>query len=131
MGKVAGIVQLQAAGPDVAMSESSITTLLGGEVGRKLGMHVVAASPLYLSPQQVPQDIVEKETAIFRYVFAFVKACMDYYKHNINNNLLKYTILYCILYNIYYTVLYTIYTILIPYSIPYLLIQPQQRADCG
>lgn len=67
LGKVAGIVQLKASGPDVAMSSAPIAELLGGEVGRKLGMHVVAACPLYLAPADVPQDVVERETAIFRY----------------------------------------------------------------
>ena len=94
------------------MSESSITTLLGGEVGRKLGMHVVAASPLYLSPQQVPQDIVEKETAIFRYIFAFV-IVFDMYTHvcttiNTASTIIYQIILCCIVYNIIYTILYYI-----------------------
>lgn len=62
------MVQLQATGPDVSMSAPAIATLLGGDVGRKLGMHVVAATPLYLNPQQVPKEVLERETAIFRYV---------------------------------------------------------------
>jgi len=66
LGKIAGIVKLQAAGADVAMSSASISTLLAGDVGRKIGMHVVAASPLYLQPSEVPADIVERETAISR-----------------------------------------------------------------
>jgi translation elongation factor EF-Ts len=57
---------LKATGPDVAMAADSISALLGGEVGRKLSMHVVAACPLYLAPQDVPKDVVERETAIFR-----------------------------------------------------------------
>lgn len=60
------MVKLTAAGPDVAMSADSIATLLGGDVGRKLSMHVVAASPLYLAPADVPKDVVDRETAIFR-----------------------------------------------------------------
>jgi translation elongation factor EF-Ts len=59
-------VKLKATGPDVAMAADSISALLGGEVGRKLSMHVVAACPLYLAPQDVPKDVVERETAIFR-----------------------------------------------------------------
>ena len=50
------------------MSSASISTLLAGDVGRKIGMHVVAASPLYLQPSEVPADIVERETAISRYI---------------------------------------------------------------
>lgn len=59
-------MRLQATGADVAMSAPAITTLLAGDVGRRIGMHVVAACPLYLSPQDVPKDVVERETAIFR-----------------------------------------------------------------
>lgn len=63
---MAGIVKLDATGPGVEVSAEAINTLLGGEVGRKLSMHVVAACPLYLAPANVPKDVVDRETAIFR-----------------------------------------------------------------
>mmetsp|Transcript_18132 Transcript_18132/g.36512 ORF Transcript_18132/g.36512 Transcript_18132/m.36512 type:complete len:360 (+) Transcript_18132:90-1169(+) len=34
------------------------------EVGKKLAMHVVAAKPTYLSPDEVPSDVLDKEKAI-------------------------------------------------------------------
>ena len=34
------------------------------EIGKKLAMHIVAAKPTYLSPSDVPEDVVEKERAI-------------------------------------------------------------------
>lgn len=61
------MVKLQAQGTDIATSGAAVTTLLSGDVGRKLSMHVVAACPLYLAPKDVPADIVARETAIFRY----------------------------------------------------------------
>lgn len=74
MGKVAAVVKLDATGPGVELSAEAIRALLGGEVGRKLSMHVVAASPLYLAPNDVPKDVVERETAIFRCLLRIV--CM-------------------------------------------------------
>lgn len=60
-------MKLEATGPGVVVGGEAISTLLGGEVGRKLSMHVVAACPLYLAPADVPKDVVDRETAIFRY----------------------------------------------------------------
>lgn len=37
-----------------------------GEVGRKVAMHVVAASPLYATKADVPSDFLEKEKVILR-----------------------------------------------------------------
>ena len=71
LGKVAGVVKLQAQGTDIASTGPAITTLLSGDVGRKLSMHVVAACPLYLAPKDVPADVVARETAIFRSAAAF------------------------------------------------------------
>jgi elongation factor Ts len=34
------------------------------EIGKKLAMHIVAAKPSYLNPNEVPRDVVEKEKAI-------------------------------------------------------------------
>lgn len=59
-------MKLEATGPGVEVSADAINTLLGGEVGHKLSMHVVAACPLYLTPPDVPKDVVDRETAIFR-----------------------------------------------------------------
>ena len=36
------------------------------EAGKKLAMHVVAAKPLYLSPETVPEDAIEKERDILK-----------------------------------------------------------------
>jgi translation elongation factor EF-Ts len=36
-------------------------------MGRKLAMHVVAASPAYLKAGDVPASFIETETALFRY----------------------------------------------------------------
>ena len=36
------------------------------EIGKKLAMHIVAAKPTYLSPEHVPDDIVDREKAILK-----------------------------------------------------------------
>lgn len=36
------------------------------EVGKKLAMHIVAANPTFLSIKDVPIEVVQKETDIFR-----------------------------------------------------------------
>jgi len=36
------------------------------DVGKKLAMHVVAARPLYMDPDSVPEDVLAKETEILR-----------------------------------------------------------------
>jgi elongation factor Ts len=34
------------------------------EIGKKLAMHIVAAKPLYLDPESIPDDILQKEKAM-------------------------------------------------------------------
>lgn len=36
------------------------------DMGKKLAMHIVASNPLYLDKTEVPQEFVDKETAIFQ-----------------------------------------------------------------
>ena len=45
-------------------SNSKTTRDEMNEVGKKLAMHVVAAKPTYLSPDEVPSDVLDKERAI-------------------------------------------------------------------
>ena len=40
---------------------------------RKLAMHVVAASPLFLQAGDAPEDLVEREKAIFKYVYLLLQ----------------------------------------------------------
>ena len=44
----------------------SIILCCKDEVGKKLAMHIVAANPTFLSIKDVPIEIVQKETDIFR-----------------------------------------------------------------
>lgn len=57
-GTAAAMVQLEKvqipSKPDVELQD----------IGKKLAMHIVAAKPTYLSPKEVPEEIVEKERAI-------------------------------------------------------------------
>lgn len=61
MGKVAAVTSLTYSGE---LNNEQRSKLL--DVGKKLAMHVVAANPLYLGKENVPSDVVEKETAILR-----------------------------------------------------------------
>jgi len=57
---------------DMAGSSAAIVHVKGAdddvlqEVGKKLAMHVVAARPLYLNPEAVPEAALEKEKEILR-----------------------------------------------------------------
>jgi elongation factor Ts len=58
MGKTVSIVE---------MSCSNVNSYeITKEMGKKIAMHVVAANPQYAQADQVPADVVAKETAIFR-----------------------------------------------------------------
>lgn len=59
-GTSGAVVELQVA--DASKNGVSLETLQA--IGKKLAMHVVAARPQYLTPEDVPQDIVAKEKAI-------------------------------------------------------------------
>jgi elongation factor Ts len=56
-GTSAAIVELES-------FESKLNPSEIAEVGKKLAMHIVAARPTYLAPENVPADIVEKEKEI-------------------------------------------------------------------
>lgn len=57
-----------------AGSAAAMVELVGGsvdrdvvlEAGKKLAMHIVAAKPLYLNPEDVPEDLLEKERAVLK-----------------------------------------------------------------
>lgn len=57
-GTSAAIVEL--ANNDSKLSDDEII-----EIGKKLAMHIVAAKPTYLDPEDVPSDIVEEEKQLF------------------------------------------------------------------
>ena len=44
----------------------SLSTEKMQEIGKKLAMHIVAAKPTYLSPEHVPNDVVDREKAILK-----------------------------------------------------------------
>ena len=65
MGKVAAVVSMSFGGSELGgVTGDKREKLL--EVGKKLAMHTVAANPLYLDKENVPADVVEKETVILR-----------------------------------------------------------------
>lgn len=49
-----------------SVENNSATSGLVVEMCRKLAMHVVAANPKYLNTVEVPKDVIENETKIFR-----------------------------------------------------------------
>ncbi|RYH22139.1 hypothetical protein EON65_19690 [archaeon] len=65
MGKAVGIVHISAT-PSNPTPTSALIEALQEQVGKRLAMHVVASKPQYLTPTQVPQDVVDKEEGIFR-----------------------------------------------------------------
>eukprot|EP01036_Dinobryon_divergens_P024428 gene24428-32877_t len=62
LGRAASVVCLST-NPEPSGEKDSVTIR---EMTRKLAMHIVAAQPRYLSKGDVPADIIERETAIFR-----------------------------------------------------------------
>jgi elongation factor Ts len=63
MGQQLGLVIVNAPG---ASGDAQLSAIDG--LTKKLAMHVVAAKPQYLSKDQVPADIVAKETEISKCV---------------------------------------------------------------
>lgn len=59
-GAAAAIVELCPTSADSGLSREEID-----EIGKKLAMHIVAAKPSYMAPEDVPADEVEKEKSIF------------------------------------------------------------------
>lgn len=58
-GTAAAIVELCPTSADSGLSREEID-----EIGKKLAMHIVAAKPSYMAPEDVPADEVEKEKSI-------------------------------------------------------------------
>lgn len=65
-GKVDGRLAGSAAALVEISGEGGVERSALEEVGKKLAMHIVAAKPEYLSPDDVPIDIVEKEREILQ-----------------------------------------------------------------
>lgn len=55
-GSAAAVVRLR--------SDDAATADVARDVGKRLAMHVVAAAPAYLAPDDVPADVLERERAI-------------------------------------------------------------------
>jgi len=64
LGRSAAVVELKVTSTEEAVSDASI--LHCNDMARKLAMHIVAAKPQYLTVTEVPVDVIERETAIFR-----------------------------------------------------------------
>jgi elongation factor Ts len=62
IGKAISVVQWNVVGSLSAEQNDE----LRHQIGRRLAMHIVAAKPLYLSSDSVPQAFIEQELAIFR-----------------------------------------------------------------
>ncbi|GFH60690.1 hypothetical protein CTEN210_17166 [Chaetoceros tenuissimus] len=58
-GTAAAIVELCPTSADSGLSREEID-----EIGKKLAMHIVAAKPSYMAPEDVPADEIEKEKSI-------------------------------------------------------------------
>jgi len=58
-GTAAAIVELV---PTTSSSKKTSTEI--HDIGKKLAMHIVAAKPTYLSPDQIPQNVLDKEREI-------------------------------------------------------------------
>ena len=58
-GSAAALVQVAAASNANTVDDATLEA-----VGKKLAMHIVAARPQYLTPDEVPDDVVQKETDV-------------------------------------------------------------------
>jgi elongation factor Ts len=70
-GRFVGYVHGKVDGSPVAGTAAAVVHVVGDvseealeNAGKKLAMHVVAAKPLYLSPDDVPEDVLNKEKEI-------------------------------------------------------------------
>ena len=61
LGSQASVVSLQCEGANDGTNMEGV-----GEVGRKLAMHVVAASPLYATKADVPSDVLQREKEVLK-----------------------------------------------------------------
>jgi len=59
MGKSAALVSLQVTG-DIDTKSDDLA-----KAGKKLAMHIVAAKPLYKSPENIPADVLQREKSAF------------------------------------------------------------------
>lgn len=59
LGRIASVVSFASADGSAITPEQEV-------FGNKLAMHVVAANPQYLTKEDVPEEVLEKEKAIFR-----------------------------------------------------------------
>jgi elongation factor Ts len=66
------------------------------EIGKKLAMHIVAAKPLYLNPNEVPQDVVEKEKAILETQIADSNKPPEVIEKIVNGRLHKFYVDVCL-----------------------------------
>ena len=55
MGKIGVLVALESSGDKDKLAE----------FGRQLAMHVAAASPLALTPEELDKDVIDRERAIY------------------------------------------------------------------
>lgn len=72
MGKIGSVVTMSTS-PNVESGSDTLTQCQ--DIGKKIAMHVAAAdpAPLYLQSTDVPQDLIDRETAIFRWVLNLIK----------------------------------------------------------
>ncbi len=59
-GSIGVLIELSCETDFVARNETF------GQLIEELGMHIAASSPQYISPEDVPQEVIEKEKEIFR-----------------------------------------------------------------
>lgn len=65
LGKSAGVLVWGVNSSSEDITKKTVDYLTEA-AGRKLAMHVVAAKPLFLAPENVSQEFIDKELAIFR-----------------------------------------------------------------
>ena len=63
MGRSLGVVSIDIDDTNSLSNEKSNKV---EEMGKKLAMHIVASNPLYLDKTKVPQEFIDKESAIFK-----------------------------------------------------------------
>jgi len=63
MGRSLGVVSIDIDNTNSLSNEKSNKV---EEMGKKLAMHIVASNPLYLDKTKVPQEFIDKESAIFK-----------------------------------------------------------------
>eukprot|EP00934_Nitzschia_sp_Nitz4_P006885 Nitzschia sp. Nitz4//scaffold1_size375055//262898//263976//NITZ4_000303-RA/size375055-augustus-gene-0.722-mRNA-1//-1//CDS//3329541126//6875//frame0 len=87
-GSSAAVVELVGPGVDASVI---------AEAGKKLAMHIVAAKPLFLDPESVPEELVEKERAVLQSQIADNKKPPEVQEKIINGRLRKFYEEICLL----------------------------------